>query len=164
MTDSSGTSGNSGGCVLDGVYTDCSVVNGLALSGGLVVHQNGLLPAGAILLEGIGWVICGASGACEVVIAVGVIAVGAVLIYNEITDWKVGNFPTVQEIQAKCTPKGPPVIVPSDRKRNRNGGQSIEQEYLCPDGKTYTIHTLVNKNGRILDQHAREGGPRYGPK
>jgi len=71
--------------------------------------------------------------------------------------WRAGSFPTVQEIQINCTPVGKPVTAPSTNKRNK-GGQSIEQQYLCPDGQTYTIHTLVDKNGKITHIHAR--GPK----
>jgi hypothetical protein len=76
--------------------------------------------------------------------------------------WTAGSFPTVQEVQAKCTPVGKPVKVPSTNKRNP-GGTSVEQEYLCPDGKTYTIHTLFGKNGKMIGTpHVRPGPPKYG--
>ena len=64
-------------------------------------------------------------------------------------------------IEANCTPVGPAVKVPSTQRGNK-GGQSIEQEYLCPDGRTYTVHTLTNPSGRPIDKHGRMGGPKYG--
>jgi RHS repeat-associated protein len=76
--------------------------------------------------------------------------------------WASGTFPTVQDILKNCTPVGQPVNVGSTRRGNRNGGRSIEQEYLCPDGSTWTIHTVTNANGNIIDQHVRPGAPKYG--
>jgi len=70
--------------------------------------------------------------------------------------------PTVEYVESNCTRVGPPVIVPSTKKGNK-GGQSIEQEYLCPDGNTYTIHTLTNPQGKPIDKHSRPGKPKYGP-
>jgi RHS repeat-associated protein len=72
-----------------------------------------------------------------------------------------GGFPSVQYIEANCTPVGLPVEVPSTKKGNQ-GGKSIEQEYLCSDGNTYTIHTLTGPNGKPIDKHARPGKPKYG--
>ena len=57
-------------------------------------------------------------------------------------------------IEANCTPVGPPVIVPSTKRGNR-GGQSIEQEYVCPDGNHYWIHILTDRNGKVIDKHFR---------
>jgi RHS repeat-associated protein len=71
------------------------------------------------------------------------------------------KFPTLDEIRTQCIPVGPPVEVPSTNTRNP-GGTSREQEYLCPDGKTYTIHTLVDRLGNIIEEHARPGAPKYG--
>jgi hypothetical protein len=77
--------------------------------------------------------------------------------------WMAGSFPTVAEVQANCTPVGNPVKVDSTRRGNRDGGTSVEQEYLCPDGKNYTIHTLFDKNGNMIGQpHVRPGAPKYG--
>jgi RHS repeat-associated protein len=73
------------------------------------------------------------------------------------------NIPmTVQWVETNCTPVGPPVIVPSTKRGNR-GGQSIEQEYLCPDGNNYTVHILTNLQGNPIEQHVRPGPPKYGP-
>jgi hypothetical protein len=69
---------------------------------------------------------------------------------------------TVQWVETNCTPVGPPVIVPSTKRGNR-GGQSIEQEYLCPDGNNYTVHILTNLQGNPIEQHVRPGPPKYGP-
>jgi hypothetical protein len=78
------------------------------------------------------------------------------------TSWRAGRVPTVQEIEMNCTPVGPPGKVRSTNTRNR-GGWSIEQEYLCPDGSNYTIHTIYKENGTIFDPpHIRAGAPRYG--
>ena len=71
-------------------------------------------------------------------------------------------IPTVEPLKTNCTPVGEPVIVPSTKRGNRDGGQSIEQEYECADGSRWTIHTLVDKNGKVLEQHLRPGGPKYG--
>lgn len=69
---------------------------------------------------------------------------------------------TVEWVQTNCTPVGNPVIVPSTQRGNK-GGKSIEQEYLCPDGNNYTIHTLTNPQGKVIEQHVRPGPPKYGP-
>jgi RHS repeat-associated protein len=125
---------------------------------------------GAIAIP-IGGVICVGSGVCEIVaVAAGGAAAGTVVwaglrwIFSSSTDWKAGSFPTTEEIQKNCTPVGPPTKVPSTRRGNRDGGQSIEQEYICPDGSSYTIHTVTDNNGNIMDQHPRPGGPKYGPR
>ena len=124
------------------------------------------LPAG-----GIGITICAGSGLCEVIaVAAAGAAAGVAVwagvrwIFSSTADWKAGSFPTVEELQKNCTPAGPPVVVPSTRRGNRDGGQSTEQEYICPDGSSYTVHTVTDKNGNVIDQHPRYGGPKYGPR
>ncbi len=101
----------------------------------------------------------------QVVITVGTGIIAAIYAWfqkNSQVNWTTGSFPTVDEIIAKCQPVGPPIIVPSTRAGNRSGGKSIEQEYKCPDGSTWTIHTVVDGNGDIvLDPHPRPGGPKY---
>ena len=72
------------------------------------------------------------------------------------------TFPSVQQVRQQCTARGDQVIVPATRRGNRDGF-SIEQEYICPDGLPYTIHTLVGPDGNILDEHVRPGSPKYGP-
>jgi RHS repeat-associated protein len=72
------------------------------------------------------------------------------------------TFPTIDQLTKYCTPKGNPVIVPATRRGNRDGGKSIEQEYVCPDGSFWTVHTLVDKNGNVLEEHVRPGSPKYG--
>jgi len=72
------------------------------------------------------------------------------------------SIPTIENLLKDCVPVGAPVIVPSTNVRNK-GGTSIEQEYLCPDGRRYTVHTIIDKNGRVFEPpHVREGGPKYG--
>jgi hypothetical protein len=44
------------------------------------------------------------------------------------------------------------VIEPAN---NYPGGQSIEREYLCPNGVYYTIHILRTKTGIIKEKHTR---------
>jgi hypothetical protein len=71
------------------------------------------------------------------------------------------RFWSPEYIEANCTPVGAPVVVPSTKRGNK-GGQSIEQEYLCPDGSTWTIHTLTDPKGKPIDKHGRPNGPKYG--
>jgi RHS repeat-associated protein len=61
-------------------------------------------------------------------------------------------------IEATCTKVGDPVVVPADNST----GESIEREYLCPNGGTYTVHILTNKSGKVKDKHSRPGGLKYG--
>jgi hypothetical protein len=126
----------------------------------LALVGNGFLQANPVLIDE-------AERGLQEVLTVGTATIAAVIAwiqhYRSQTSWMAGSFPTVQEIQTRCTPVGKPVTVPSTNTRNK-GGQSIEQEYLCPDGSRYTIHTLVDKNGKIIDQHARPGSPKMGTK
>ena len=73
------------------------------------------------------------------------------------TKWKSGSVPNVQEVQLNCTPVGPPVTEKSTNTRNK-GGTSVEQEYLCPDGSRWWIHTLFDQNGNVIDIHVRPYG------
>jgi hypothetical protein len=72
------------------------------------------------------------------------------------------TFPTIPQIQQYCTLIDT-VSVPSTRRGNK-GGKSVEQVYICPDGSYWTIHTLYNPNGTIVEPpHVRPGKPKYGP-
>jgi len=84
-----GGGGGGGVCILDGVLTDCSIIIGLARSGGV----NYLGTAGTVITAGSGGVvvICGASGVCEVVfigVAVGSGLYGAF----EFFDWILHKY------------------------------------------------------------------------
>ena len=68
----------------------------------------------------------------------------------------------VEELQKNCLPVGPPVIVPSTRRGNRRG-KSVEQHYICEDGTDWTVHTLIDENGKEVEPpHIRPRGPKYG--
>jgi RHS repeat-associated protein len=77
------------------------------------------------------------------------------------TDTISGNpsYYSPEYIEANCTQVGLPVKVPST---NYPGGLSIEQEYICPDGNSYTIHILTTKSGIQKEKHSRPGKPKYG--
>jgi len=92
-------------------------------------------------------------------VAIGIIAMPTTAGCASLSCPGAAGFPSVEYIEQKCTAVGPPVIVPST---NYPGGKSIEQEYLCPDGNTYTIHTLTTKTGIVKEKHARPGKPKYG--
>ena len=121
---------------------------------------------------GIGIVICGASGACEVIaIAAAGAAASAAAVYGA---WELGRWigriyrdrvqpnskpvPTIEDIQRDCT-AGQVRSEPATGKRYK-GARSFEQDYACPDG-TYTIHWIVNASGNIVHgPHIRVPGSR----
>jgi RHS repeat-associated protein len=64
--------------------------------------------------------------------------------------------PTVDELRQNCTP-GRQVAEPATGRRYK-GGTSVQQEYTCSDGTTWTVH-WIERDGKILH------GPhiRFGP-
>lgn len=74
---------------------------------------------------------------------------------------KKNNWSDPQWVEMNCTAIGPAVKVPST---SIPGGFSIEQEYMCPDGQNYTIHTLTMPSGKPADRHVRPNGPKHGKK
>lgn len=111
---------------------------------------------GLIIIAGgpVSWTI--AAGGAVVIAGIALYQMG---VFDGIFDSKV---PTVDELKTKCNPVGEPVVVPSTRRGNRDGGQSIEQEYECPDGTRWTIHTVVDGKGNIvLPPHVRPGSPKH---
>jgi RHS repeat-associated protein len=64
-------------------------------------------------------------------------------------------------VEAHCVKVGQPRSEPS---RTYPNSTSIEQDYICPDGNTYTVHTIkTNKSGTTQHRHVRRkpgaGGP-----
>ena len=121
------------------------------------------------MVESLAPVVAAAAGTIEIpVVGEIVITIGIIdAVYNlyKILD----NFaqkisvPTIPDLEKNCIKVGQPIVVPSTRKGNK-GGSSWEQEYLCGDGRFYTIHRLYDKNGKLIDEHVRPGSPKYGPK
>ncbi len=72
---------------------------------------------------------------------------------------KKNNWSDPQWVEMNCKEVGSPVIVPST---SFPGGLSVEQEYVCPDGNTYSIHTLRTPSGKPGDRHVRPGKPKHG--
>ncbi len=70
---------------------------------------------------------------------------------------RIRGIPRVDQLQNGCVP-GRTVEEPST---SLPGGRSIEQEYVCSYG-VYTVHTLVDKSGKVVDMHVRPGPPKGG--
>jgi RHS repeat-associated protein len=117
----------------------------------LTLSEDGFIQVSPVVIEEAG----------EVAITVGRLAIGLIAAWYQYFSgqkWKAGSFPTVPEVQVNCTPVGPPIVNPAI---NYPGGKSIEQEYLCPDGMPYTIHTITDGSGRVREIHVRPGPPKY---
>jgi RHS repeat-associated protein len=71
----------------------------------------------------------------------------------------VCKVPSFDELDKNCRP-GRRLVQPATARRFR-GGTSIEQEYICASG-TYTGHTIIDRNGRIVHDHVRPGPPKGG--
>jgi hypothetical protein len=88
-------------------------------------------------------------GAVEGVLTGGAAVAAGALIYQ------ASHVATVEEVRTNCRLLSTS-SEPSTRRGNRNGGTSVVERYVCPDGTAYEIHTVYDANGNVLlEPHIR---------